>query len=153
MKTKMKKIPYTSCGLDNIYLLNGYTKLYFDGEEATSIHDLDGLHGAIGSAICGLRRPLTGSEFRFLRLELDMSQKAVGALFKKGDQAVAKWEKGETDLPRSIDVLVRNIYMEHIGDNPKVSEMIEQINNLDRRMQEQELCFQEDSVEGWRSAA
>lgn len=149
----MKKIHYTPCGLDNIYLLNGYTKLEFDGEAATSIHDIEGLHNVIGTAICNLRRPLKGAEFRFLRIELDMSQKAVGVLFNKSDQAVAKWEKGEIALPRSVDVLFRNVFMEHIGDNPKVSEMIDQINNLDRRQQEKELCFQSDSERGWFSAA
>lgn len=149
----MKKIRYTSCGLNNIYLLNGYTEIEYGGEKAFSIHNLDGLHRVIGEELCDLRRGLKGDEFRFLRIELDMSQKAIGEIFDKTDQAVAKWEKGQGEVPRSYDLLLRNIFLEHIGENPLVTEMIEQINNLDRRIQERLLTFEENDQMEWASAA
>lgn len=148
----MNKIKYASCGLNNIFLLNGYSVMETENGTATSIHNIDGLHEAIGISLCNLRRPLNGDEFRFLRIELDMSQKALGMMLGKSDQAIAKWEKGEA-VPLSCDIILRNIFMEHSGDNPLISKMIERINNLDRSIQELELTFQETEGMEWKSAA
>ena len=68
---------YKTYGLNTVYLANGYDTAEFDGEIATSIHDIDGLHKAIGRNLAELSRALTGSEFRFLRVEMDMSQRAT----------------------------------------------------------------------------
>ena len=149
----MKMIQYNSCGLNNIFLLNGYCEIEYGGQRAYSIHNLDGLHRVIGERLCDLRRSLKGEELRFLRIELDMSQKALGEVFGKSDQAIAKWEKGDTDVPRACDLILRNIYLEHIGENPLVTEMIKQINILDRRIQEERLTFQENENMEWSTAA
>ena len=39
---------YRHCGLENVYLVNGYTIKDSPYGEAISIHDMDGLHRAIG---------------------------------------------------------------------------------------------------------
>jgi hypothetical protein len=38
---------YTACGLDNVYLLNGFKREIIDGEEYVTIEDMDGLWRAL----------------------------------------------------------------------------------------------------------
>lgn len=125
---------YRTSGLDNVYLLNGFKHHKTGYGEGVSIVNLDGLHCAIAMHLIGLERGLLGKEFRFLRVEMDMSQKALGALLEKTDQAVAKWEKGDK-VPRPADIILRRLYMESINKNPLVSKLIEQINTSDRKRQ------------------
>jgi hypothetical protein len=53
---------YTESGLSNIYLVNGFTVESIDGEEYTSISDMNGLHSAIARAIIDSPKPLTHQE-------------------------------------------------------------------------------------------
>ena len=86
---------YTRCGLDNVWLKNGF-ELHKSGQDSgLSIHNLDGLHRAIALTIIHSPQPISGQEFRFIRIELDLSQKLLGNLMDKSDQSIAKWEKGE----------------------------------------------------------
>jgi len=143
---------YDTCGLDNVYLLNGYEETETSEGKATSIHDLDGLHQAMAESIVELGRPLEGPEFKFLRVEMDLSQKSVGRIFDKTDQAVAKWEKGTTGIPLMADASMRQIYMESLGKDSKLRELLSALNELDRSQQQHEMRF-EDTDEGWKSAS
>src|SRR5262245_9334864 len=67
---------YKESGLRNISLLNGYVVKRTPYGEALSIRDPEGLHRYIGSVIA--RQPtLSGPELRFLRKEMDMSQREL----------------------------------------------------------------------------
>ena len=66
---------YTESGLSNVYLKNGVTVEVVDGEEYTSIDDMNGLHSAIAQTIVNTNKPLAHDEFKFLRVELNVSQK------------------------------------------------------------------------------
>lgn len=139
---------YKSSGLD-IRLVNGFETIEIDGQESTAIHDMDGLHLAITQCLVDLSRPLTGKEFRFLRVELDMSQKALGAIMDKTDQSVAKWEK-ENRVPREADLIVRTLCKEKLlNQEPHLSSMIEELNEADRSLQEQSMLFEETENQ-WR---
>ncbi|GHG72098.1 hypothetical protein GCM10010919_24080 [Alishewanella longhuensis] len=50
---------YTESGLSNVYLKNGFTVEEIDGEEYTSIDDMNGLHRTIAQAVVDSRKPLT----------------------------------------------------------------------------------------------
>jgi len=143
---------YDTCGLDNVYLLNGFEEIETSDGRAVSIHKLDELHQAIAESIVNLRRRLKGDEFRFLRIEMDMSQKMIGALMGKKDQTIAKWEKNELALPTLADATVRQLYIESTGKQSQLRGIFDLINHLDRTQQEIELRF-EDSGYGWHSAA
>ena len=63
---------YTECGLPDVTLKNGYEVKETSYGEAVSIHNLEGLHRAIGMHLATETPALTGNEIRFLRKELDL---------------------------------------------------------------------------------
>ena len=78
MATTNVEYHYTQCGLDNVWLTNGYEITETPYGKSLSIDDVEGLHTAITQALIDIARPLTGDELRFLRIHLDLSQKALG---------------------------------------------------------------------------
>jgi DNA-binding transcriptional regulator YiaG len=100
-------IKFHGCGLENVYLLDGYKSLDFEGTKVHSYVSVKDLYVAIGRAIALSRHPLTGHEFRFLRKALGWSQTEAGAILDKTSQAVAKWEKEVTPVPRADGHIIR----------------------------------------------
>ena len=49
---------YTECGLNNIYLVNGYYIIETKRGKAVSINDVDGLHRVIGMFLVSLKKDL-----------------------------------------------------------------------------------------------
>ena len=142
---------YQICGLDNIYLVNGFREIEYAGEIAVSVHDLEGLHRTITYSLVNKSEHLSGREFRFLRLEMDLSQAALGKLFGVSDQAIAKWEKEQSSIPTPAELLIR-AYAEDkiVNGSGKVAELIEKLVELDHKDMEK-LEFQETD-QGWVSA-
>ena len=132
----MEKYHYRSSGLDNVWLCNGFNTRTLNGQDCVSISDIQGLHRALGQLLVEKTANLTGKEFRFLRKELDLSQKAIGHLFDVTDQTIANWEKNDNVL-RSADVLIRNLYAESIGENPLVNNMLNALATIDRNYHEE----------------
>lgn len=143
---------YIDCGLDNIYLKNGYSEVETDYGKGISIHDLHGLHRVIGANIVNSNRPLTGKEIRFLRIELELSQKRLASIFDVTDQTVARWEKEETEFPQSSDIVLRTMYKESLDGCSKISDLIQQLTDLDRDLTMQQWVFEENEDE-WVSQA
>ncbi len=107
----MKLYRYVGSGLPNVYLKNGYEEVSTPYGKGVTIHDIDGLHAAIGAAILKSPKPLVGYEFRFLRNELELSQAALAKLLGCNEQAVARWEKGKSKQVNSqADRLLRIFY-------------------------------------------
>ena len=50
---------YRECGLDNVFLLNGFTVRETRHGRAVSIEDIDGLHRTIGTHLAREKRTLT----------------------------------------------------------------------------------------------
>ncbi len=94
----MTKYHYTECGLNNIYLLNGYKFIQTSRGKAVSIHDLDGLHKAIGLFLVSSKKELSGEQLRFLRKELLKSPTALAKLLGVSLATIQRWEKGGDDL-------------------------------------------------------
>jgi hypothetical protein len=65
---------YTGCGLDYVYLLDGYTVLETEHGRDVPIKDARQLHDRIALDIIGGPHPLRGQEVRFLRGMLKLSQ-------------------------------------------------------------------------------
>jgi len=138
MSNKTEMYQFAECGLDNIYLKNGFKKTITPEGEAISIHDLQGLLKTIGKCILGKAEPLSGKEFRFLRIEMDLSQKAIGSLMEKTDQTIANWEKGKEPVPALADKAIRDLYSESIGSGP-IAGLLQKLSDADRKLHEAKL--------------
>ena len=84
-------------------------------ENRSGDRGLEGLHRAIAEQLIEKPAPLIGKKFKFLPVEMDFSQKALGQLLGVTDQAVAKWEKDQTkSVPGSADTLVQLLPREKV---------------------------------------
>ena len=95
---------YLECGLDNVYLVNGYPWL----------DSIDELHVSIGKLLVQKAGSLTGSEIWFLRHEMGFSQKVLGERLGVCLQTLCRWEKGRTRVKPDKDVSLRTLYLERI---------------------------------------
>ena len=91
----MAKEPYhyTQCGLDDIYLLNGYQRHETPYGHGVTIEKAEQLQHAIAENLCDNKAFLTGKEFRFLRKLMNLTQAEVAGYFACSVQAVARWER------------------------------------------------------------
>lgn len=120
---------YKSCGLSNIYLAGGFTRHKTRYGDGVSVVNVEGLHRAIGEWIICSEASLSGEQIRFLRKEMKLTQEGLAELVKLSAQQVARWEKGEFEIPGSADILVRALYKQYIGKQPnlkKLSELLHQ---------------------------
>lgn len=123
---------YTDSGLDNIYLVNGYSVERTPYGEAISIDDLDGLHKVIGRWLVELPKPLVGSEFRFLRHELDLSQKKLAQIMGKTELSVGRWERSASKPVEPLaDRFIRLLYVECVANQP-IKALIDRLAELDQ---------------------
>ena len=140
---------YAGCGLSKVWLRNGYTVKETPYGKGVAIDNLDGLHKVIARAIVDKKAPLTGEEVRFLRVELDISQRRLGGWLGKTDQTVALWERGIQAVPQGVDYLIRHIYRQHFNARSVYVEEVERLRELDRQEYENGYLFQETGT-GWQ---
>jgi DNA-binding XRE family transcriptional regulator len=94
---------YTESGLQN-----GYKEIDTPYGKAISIDNMDGLHQVIAQGL--LEQPfLSGREFRFLRVELGMTQREIGEFIGVTAQSVALYEKSPR-VQKRADQMIRAIY-------------------------------------------
>ncbi|TBR41379.1 helix-turn-helix domain-containing protein [Marinomonas agarivorans] len=148
---------YTECGLPNIYLKNGFITEKRDekgsekeqNEEYTSIHDMENLHTAIAQSITDSHTALSAAEFKFLRIELNLSQKLLGQRFGVSEQTIARYEKGQSDIPRTTDAALRSLYMEKVEKNSPVSFFLDLLSNAEAQQEKTEIQLEEINDQ-WR---
>ena len=138
---------YTESGLTNVWLANGYTIRKTKYGEGVTIHDMDGLHRALARALSNKPR-LSGTEVRFLRKEMGLSQRGLGELLGVTDQAVSLWER-KGQLPKTADRLLRLIYVEHDRGNAPIRTTIQRINDMDA--QDLDQIIAEAAKGGWKT--
>jgi len=143
---------YVECGLNNVFLTSGYDVEETPGYgETLSIEDIEGLHRAIGDSIVRRNRTMTGAEFRFLRLELDMSQRALADSLSTNEQSIAKWEKA-ADKPvsnRSAERLLRIVYANKQKDQ-ELDRLIEIITESDQALDAEQIQLRLEA-DGWHT--
>lgn len=146
-------ILYRGAGIDGVHLENGYTRRTLkSGEEAISIHDLEGLHKAIASELANRSGPIDGQAFRFLRKYADMGQRALGEFLGVQEQTVSNWERDLTPVPGAAAMIVRGLVREIVSGNAELLAAVERYNHLDRERQQADMNFVEIDG-GWRLAA
>lgn len=125
----VKSYHYTESGLDNIYLLNGFQIKKLNGEEEIFIHDIHGLHEAIGRTLISKNAPLNGKEVRFIRGILDLSQSSLAKLLGCTYQTILAWEKGKWEFNRTADRLLRIIFLAYL-EKEKGGIIYDQVNEI-----------------------
>jgi len=110
---------YDCSGLDYIYLENGYEEF----DDGIAIHDMDGLHKAISKLVVD-RPVMKGREFRFLRIEMNLSQIDIAKLFGVSESTVRNWEANRTELSGPAANLMRGYYLQSIDESSNLGEMI-----------------------------
>ncbi|MDP7221964.1 MAG: helix-turn-helix domain-containing protein [Alphaproteobacteria bacterium] len=147
----MERYHYTDCGLDNVWITGGFTIKETDYGKGISISHLDNLHRAIGLDIATSLNRINSAELRFLRVEMELSQKRLGELIGVDAQTIARWEKGEVTTPGPAELLIRTLYIQFAGDNPNVAKLCQDLAELDEIEYEARREFV-DSNGDWRLA-
>lgn len=143
---------YKESGLDNIYLLNGYGRHQTPYGEGITIQDTAGLHKAIGKWLVSLPKSLNGRELRFIRIEMDLTQKKLASLIGTTEQTLRYWEKNRGNaISGSADRLLRALYSEFIGGDGSVRDLVNRLAELNA-IEEAEARFTETD-QGWQVAA
>ena len=142
---------YKTCGLDNIFLVNGF-KYYDTGYgKGVSISDMDGLHAAIAKSIIYDGTKPSGQEIRFLRKELGISQAGLAMLMLVDAQTVARWEKDQTEIPGPASTLLRLHIENSLSGKELLSAALQKLADLDEHTHGQ-IMFK-STEKGWRLAA
>lgn len=137
-----KMLHYTACGLDNVWLENGFTVKETKFGKAFSVNDAENLHRLISLQLIGKKGRLTGKEFRFLRVQLGLTQEGLGKLLDASENAVSLWERKDT-VPATCDQWLRLCLMSKYAGNTKISDAIEQVQTV------QKLVHQKYVVKGF----
>ena len=123
---------YTACGLDNVWLANGYTVKETKYGKGVSIDDVDGLHRLLATNLVEKEGLLTGKEFRFLRVHLGLTQQGVGKLLGDvSENAVSLWERKDT-VPAIYDHWLRMLVIAKFKGNTKVVDAVQRIQTVER---------------------
>jgi len=125
---------YNESGLDNVYLENGYTAIETPYGIGLAIRDTDGLHKAIGLWLVDRPVPLNGAELRFLRIEMELTQRDLAGILGAKEQTLRIWEKGRgKSIPGPADRLLRAIYFEFVTGDGSVRRLVDRLAHLDQR--------------------
>jgi DNA-binding transcriptional regulator YiaG len=149
---------YTQCGLDDIYLLNGYERGAYEGKPWFSVKDIDGLHRAIGLALVTNRKTLSPKEWRFLRKQLDMTQVDLANELGLSSQQVARYEKGESEIGGPADMVLRILFLMSVHKEAEGEQQLRRL--LDRLRSLRKLDeaasfirpFEKPAGRGWKMA-
>jgi DNA-binding transcriptional regulator YiaG len=146
---------YTHCGLDYVYLLNGYTIHHHPQHgPGVSIKNAHGLHNAIAKLIVSSPSPLRGQEVRFLRAELKASQEGLARILGQKRGSVARWE-GEPDkaIPGVADRALRFFYALRANGVELGRKIVELVTEIDDLEHPQSVLRLEETERGWRRKA
>lgn len=145
---------YTDCGLPNVWLDGGVVVNETPYGNTTSIVALDDLHHQIAMDIIARANAMTGAEMRFLRIELDVSQRTLAQLLKTSEKNIQRWEKNRDGKVSSGPACVA-LGMLYVGmrSNEDLRKLVKDVVELDREISEleHEMSFRLDG-EHWEAA-
>src|ERR1700728_1704127 len=119
---KSDRYHYTECGLDNIYLVNGFEYVETPRGTGATIKNIDGLHHAIGEMLVEEKKALSGKEFRFLRHEVNLTQQDLAAIVGVNVQTIARFEKRKDTVDGPVQRLLGLLYSEYVKGKKGIRE-------------------------------
>jgi DNA-binding transcriptional regulator YiaG len=147
---------YTQCGLDDVWLANGFHVEETEYGAGFRIEHATELHLVIAMSIVNGKRPLRGQEVRFLRTVMNLSQETLAKALGVDRATVHRWEKAR-DKPLAMmqDIAVRTTYAARAkGDDEFLVGVVKELQDADEA--EHGEAFQavfEASNNGWRAKA
>jgi len=110
----MNPYHYTECGLDNIIIEADLLAIDDKGEKIVTIPAIGQLHNIIAQGLIAQENALSGTEIRFLRTEMGMTQAELAQLLHRDTQTVGRWERGEVALDATQDIFIRQLAAEKL---------------------------------------
>ncbi|MBS0365360.1 MAG: helix-turn-helix domain-containing protein [Proteobacteria bacterium] len=145
---------YKGCGLDNVYLTNGYERRKTNGgHDILHIEDIEGLHRTIALTIAVNPAAIKDQEFRFLRKWLDMSQRSIAEILGVQEQTVSLWERGEQDVPQYAALFVCTMVREYISGKAAMQAIVDRLRDVDRAIGKADLLVELNSQGAWMQKA
>ncbi|MFQ5970702.1 MAG: helix-turn-helix domain-containing protein [Alphaproteobacteria bacterium] len=140
---------YTGCGLDYVYLANGFTEKQTEHGPSITIEDMDGLHDVIAMMIIASPRRIRGQELRYLRSMLGISQGTLAKILDVTRSTIARWEgKPSEAINGPADRLLRLFYaLEKVG-HARAKRIVKLLKELDELEQTEAAIFKE-AESGW----
>jgi transcriptional regulator with XRE-family HTH domain len=110
--------------------------------------------GCTAPSRCGscARARLTGAELRFLRTELDISQKRLAEILCVEEQTVSLWER-RGRMPKLADRFVRALFRELTEGNARIEEIVARLTAKDRAAHNARRAEFACRADEWRAAA
>lgn len=139
---------YTMCGLDNVWLKNGYTMHQTAYGKGISIKAADDLHKLLALQLVKKVGRLTGKELRFLRVEMGLSQAALAKMQGVTENAVSLWER-HGKVPKANDALTRLLYLGQNAGNTTLKQAMDRIMTVERLVHQKIVASATGSK--WRS--
>lgn len=151
--TEQKGYHYVESGLPDIYLMNGVVRTETSWGTSISIEHADELHHAIAMSIVNSPADMSKEEFRFLRIELDFSQRMLAGLLKTEEKNVQRWESapekgGTKTVPGMAQNMLKLLYVDRCGDE-KIAELLGRLATLDRHIVEMQNRLFEFANDEW----
>jgi DNA-binding transcriptional regulator YiaG len=129
---------YTMCGLDYVYLRDGYTLRETRHGNGIAIHDALALHEAIARVVITRPKRLRGQEVRFLRSLLKLSQDGLARVLGTKRASVARWEaRLNHAVPGAADAALRLFYAlkaDKHGLAEQICDILAEIDNLEHEI-------------------
>ena len=148
---------YTECGLDDVFLMNGFEWNASPRGRTIAIKDIDALNRAIGEHLSRRKKDLSGKEMRFLRREMLMSQATLAHLLKVSEQTIHRWETGKSAFPKAAEAVIRRLYLEHGSvEKETLRDTLTRIADLEEeldRSQAMTFALSKGRQRGWALAA
>ncbi len=138
---------YKECGLDNVWLANGYEVVETAYGPGVAVTAGDKLLQQIAAHLVRKPSRLTGKEFRFLRVELGLSQGAMAKVQGVSEQNVSLWER-RGKVPKANDALLRLCYLAHAAGDASLRSSLEQIMTVERLVHQKIVATA--SRKGWK---
>lgn len=108
---------YDECGLDNVILEDFPVQMDDAGDEVITIPNVNLLHQVLVYAVANKEGGLNPKEIRFLRSEMGMSQAELAKLIGRDGQTIGRWERGETNIDQTAEMVLRLKAIEFTGED------------------------------------
>lgn len=142
---------YKECGLSNVWLIDGF-KIQVDEEygEMVSISSVHDLHKTIGLYLINEKPELNGEDIRFLRKELNLSQKNLAGLLGVNESSIRGWETGRGKIGTPAERFLRALYKEQVHGGGELKKMIEKLNQQESVHVDDSVSFSLRNNDSWK---